>query len=107
MPRTKFSLSTLSELEMGRISDEMQDHIRRAVSDCRLRPAARRGRKVTLEISMEPKIGPEGQCESIVARFGIKSTTPKAESHAIDMGFNVNGDLWFTPDTDGTPHDGT
>jgi hypothetical protein len=90
----KFKLETLAVMDQGRIRAGFDQALHRAIADCKDRPALDKGRKVTLQCTVEPVVGEDGELESCDVTFSIDEKFPKRESKTYNMR-EVSGELKF------------
>lgn len=90
MALRKFDLSSLVDLDGGRIREAVEQAVRRCQVDCADRPGVSRARKVLLEIHLVP-VTDDGECTGVNVQFQVKDTAPKRESKVYNMALTPGG----------------
>lgn len=90
--------STLDDLDDGRISAILKQHIQRVASDCDDRPGDPTVRKIVMEFQIKPLMSDGGDCDEVEVHIEIKSKVPTHRSKRIPMtlsktGFKFNRDV--------------
>lgn len=99
MPQV-ISLSTLKDIDLGKIDVAVQHHLRRVVDDCMDRAANDTARTVTLKFIITPQTDDYGNCEACNLEFDIGSNIPNHRSRPINCGVRKSrdgGQLLFNP----------
>jgi len=93
----ELSLTSLEELDDGRVSKAFQHELKRAVQDCIDRPGDKKPRKVVLELELVPVVNTENgllECEGADGEFTIKSKVPTRRSKKYGFRANKNVERW-------------
>lgn len=106
----QFDLSTLRQLDGGRVAEAFLHAIKRAALDCEDRPGEERARKVSLQAEITPQTRleeePDGRMKTVFdgvdVKFQIKDALPTRLSRKYSMGVKHNGSVYFNADS---PHD--
>lgn len=85
----QFGLDTLTELDGGRVVEAWNQALRRALGDCKDRPAVKKDRKVTLELRLRPVVEEDRDVTECEGHFLVKDTVPTRESK--DYSFAMRG----------------
>lgn len=96
MTFVQLSLTSLQDLDDGRVLVAFNHELTRAVKDCLDRPGDKNKRIVSLEFALTPVVGDEGQCESAEGEFAIKSKVPTRKSKTYSFGVNRKGALIYS-----------
>ena len=95
----KLNLTSLNDLDDGRVAKAFEHELRRAVQDCVDRPKDKNKRTVTLELALEPILSDDGgiiECEGAHGEFKIKSHVPTRKSKTYDFRVNKAGHLSYS-----------
>ena len=99
MPFVELSLTSLTDLDDGRVSKAFQHELKRAVQDCMDRPADKNARTITLELNITPVVSTDSgiiECEGAHGEFSIKSKVPTRKSKTYEFRANKNGQLAYS-----------
>lgn len=96
MPMVEMSLSSLQEIDDGRVALAFVHELKRVVLDCIDRPGDTSARKVALVFSLKPVIAEDGACECAKGDFKIKSTVPERKSKNYEFNVNKKGHLLYS-----------
>lgn len=99
MALVPFDLTTIAEVDGGRIAIAFDEEMRGVVKDCMNRPGDNRPRKITLEVLLTPQIAEDGSCDSINGEFVLAHKAPSRRSRPINFVSNKQGHLKFHPDS--------
>lgn len=92
------TLEGISKIDGGRFAEAFQRHLLRVGQDCYDRPGDSKERKVSLSVSVKPKLDQDGMCESVDLQLETTSTVPKHRSKKFDMGLKPNGNVLYQED---------
>lgn len=93
MPLETFNTASLANLDGGRIRQGLDLAIARAQSDCADRPGLKKGRRVTLEITITP-VQEGDSLDSCTVEFDIKERIPARSSKSYNMRAGSGGLLF-------------
>ncbi len=96
MPMIELSLSSMQELDDGRVAAAFIAELKRVVLDCIDRPGDKSARKVALQFNLTPVIADDGTCEAASGEFKIKSTVPERKSKTYSFNVNKKGHLIYS-----------
>lgn len=99
MPFVQLSLTSLDDLDDGRVSKAFLHELKRLVQDCMDRPSDKKTRTLTLELNMTPVISTEGgvvECEGVHGEFTIKGKVPVRRSKTYEFRANNKGQLAYS-----------
>lgn len=96
-----FDLTTIADVDGGRIAAAFLEEMRGVVKDCMNRPGDNRPRKIQLEILLTPLIADDGSCESINGEFVLQHKAPSRRSKPVNFLSTTQGHLKFNPDSAG------
>ncbi len=102
MPFMELNLKSLETLDDGRVAAAFQHELKRAVQDCIDRPADKKPRTVTLELSIKPIVAPDSsiiEMEGADGEFTIKSKVPTRKSKTYNFRSNKHGQLAFSSES--------
>lgn len=102
MPFMELNLGSLESLDDGRVAVAFQHELKRAVQDCIDRPADKKPRTVTLELSIKPIVAPDSsiiEMEGADGEFTIKSKVPTRKSKTYNFRSNKHGQLAFSSES--------
>lgn len=102
MPFLELNLGSLESLDDGRVAVAFQHELKRAVQDCIDRPADKKPRTVTLELSIKPVVSPDSsivEMEGADGEFTIKSKVPTRKSKTYSFRSNKHGQLAFSSES--------
>lgn len=103
MPDLKeLNLATISDVDFGKADKAFQMALKRVVADCIDRPADKRVRKVTLQITLKPVVDIIDNlvtCEGASGAFQVRAKMPDYETGEVDFGVKNNGSLFFNPES--------
>jgi hypothetical protein len=85
MSYQKFDLSSLAELDDGRLKVAFEQAIKRCEDDCHDRLGVPAARAITLTISIAPVVGEEGDFESADVDFQISEKLPRRRTKTYNM----------------------
>lgn len=97
--KQKFTLASLSDLDMGKVSAAVQGELSAVVRDLVDRPGDQAKRSVILQIDLTPEKNDLGVCETALVDFKISSRVPPRQSRAYSMGVHPSGGLIFNPES--------
>lgn len=80
--KTKLSLDSLKELDMGKVEKVFQHHLTRVLADIDDRPADKTARRVLLEIQAVPA---DAEGDTVDMEFSVKSSVPIHRSRKYNM----------------------
>ena len=96
MPKIEFTLTSIEQLDGGRIAEAFKQALQRIASDLHDRPGCADARKVTLDCTFKPQIDVEtGDLDSVKTQFQVKDSLPQRKSKVYDFGANRAGHLYF------------
>lgn len=99
MQLKQLELESLDYLDSA-VSEAFRKHLKRAADDCYDRPADPKGRKVTLEVTIEPVFDQETRaCTEVRVQAQVFSAIPKHRSRVHSVRLQPNGALLFNPDS--------
>lgn len=98
------SLSTLGDLDFGKVDIATKKLIEKAVRDCLDRPGDEGARTVTLSFSMVPVLESNGECEVVNLECSATCKVPPHRSKVYPMQPTKSGDLLFQPLSPDNPH---
>ncbi len=87
----EFSLSTLQQLDGGKIERVISGHLRRLANDCYDRAADDRERKLVIEISLVPICDGDGTAETVKTQIKATSKVPHHRSKPYEMRITNRG----------------
>jgi len=90
----RLALETLPDLENGAVALQFDELLKRITDDCRNRPADDRPRKLTLILSVMPKMEPGGDCTEVEADIKIKCDLPPHQTKTYSLGLWRAGLVW-------------
>lgn len=96
MPMVELSLSSMQELDDGRVAAAFIAELKRVVLDCIDRPGDSSARKVQLLFTLTPVIADDGTCESAFGEFKIKSAVPDRKTKGYSFNVNKKGHLIYS-----------
>ena len=96
MALVELTLSSLQELDDGRVAMAFVHELKRVVLDCMDRPGDQSARSVVLAFSLKPVIADDGSCEAADGEFKIKSTVPERKSKTYSFNVNKKGHLIYS-----------
>jgi hypothetical protein len=97
--KIKLGLSSLKELDMGKIAAAFDHEMRHVVNDCLDRPGDETARTVSLCMKMVPDCDSTGVAETVTAEFVIKSTVPPRTSKKYQLQTHRNGHVLVNPES--------
>jgi hypothetical protein len=90
-------LTTLGQVDDGRIAIAFEQELKRAVFDCRDRPADKKPRIISIEATITPMFNTNTMCaDHADVKFKIKSKLPTRESQGSTMQLRANDMLVFS-----------
>ena len=95
MGRRELKLSTLEDLDGGRVTEAWQQAVKRVIEDCRDRPGVNKPRKILIEMSVTPVVDEAGEFDNVNTQFQIKDTTPDRKSKKYSMDWTRGNQLVF------------
>ena len=105
--KIKLGLSTLKELDMGKITAAFDHELKHVVKDCIDRPGDNRDRVVELQMRVVPDCDGSGIAETVTAEFSIKSKVPPRQSKKYQLQASANGVVTVNPESPENVHQGT
>lgn len=102
---TELRLSTLKDLDLGKIDAAFQRELKLAVEDCKDRPLENKARVVNVAFLLAPDEATDG--DEVKIQAVISSKYPKRTSRVYNMVTTPNGGLKFHPDLPGDPQEST
>lgn len=99
MPFVQLTLSSLKDLDDGRVSKAFDHEIKRAVQDCIDRPGDKKARTVMIELELTPVVSTEGgilETEGCKGEFTIRSKVPSRKSKTYEFKANKQGHLSYS-----------
>lgn len=99
MPLVQLTISSLEELDNGRVAKAFQAELRRAVEDCMDRPSDKNAREVVLTLKLKPIAVTDGgvtDCEGADGEFHVKSKVPTRKSKSYAFQTNKKGHLIYS-----------
>lgn len=97
MSLISLDLTTLGKVDDGRIAIAFEQELRRAVFDCRDRPADKKPRIVSIEATIKPVFNTNTMvADHADVSFKIKSKLPTRESQGTTMQMRANDKLIFS-----------
>ena len=97
------NLSTLEELDDGRVAAAFVREIKRVADDMMDRPGDANKRTVALEFTLTPVIDDAGLCDGARGEFQIKSKVPNRKSKTNGFDVRKNGVLAFSVESPTNP----
>lgn len=85
MALEKFTLSSLSTIDDGRIRVAFEQALKRCEDDCKDRPNLKEPRKIALLVVIEPVSDDNGNLDSCRVQFHLTDAQPKRRSKVYDM----------------------
>jgi len=92
---TELTLSTIAEMDGGRIGEAIKQSLHAIAQDMDDRPGDIRPRKITLDISAIPVIGEDGFIEGAKLQMQVNTKTPTRKSKVYDVGVRKGGMIVF------------
>lgn len=86
MPVQPLTLTSLRNLDMGKIEEALALHLGRAAADCEDRPADPSPRKIVMTIAVSPQSSPEGNLEDVKAQVFVESRVPSHRTRVYSLG---------------------
>lgn len=86
MPVQPLTLSSIRNLDMGKIEEALALHLSRAAADCDDRPADPSPRKIVMTIAVSPQASAEGNLEDVKAQVFVKSSVPDHRTRIYSLG---------------------
>lgn len=104
MSQTYLSLTSLQEMDNGKVVAAVDHAIRQVVNDCIDRPGDKSKRKVLLQIEMKPVLDKDlGVLDTVNSKFRVKTNLPDRETVEYPMLPTQDGRLAFSPHSPGDP----
>ncbi len=82
MGKVKLKLSSLEELDMGKVEKMFEGHVHRVLTDIEDRPGDTTVRKINLEITAIPA---DAEGDTVDMEFSVKSSVPIHRSRKYNM----------------------
>lgn len=95
----KFGLAALAKIDGERIAIAFEQALRRVVQDCEDRPAEKTERKLSLTLSVKPRLDPDGMCDDCDVQMSVTDSVPKRKSKIYNMAMKKGGHLLFNDDS--------
>jgi hypothetical protein len=95
----ELTLESLRQLDMGKVHEAFQLHLKRAVVDCLDRPGDDKPRKVLMEVTIVPETDDTGDCYDVKTQIHVSSVVPKHRTKVYSMAPRRNGSLAFNEDS--------
>lgn len=96
MSKIKLTLTSLKQLEDGKVVLAFDRELARVVRDCVDRPGDATARKVTLTMIVTPDAY-EGVCEAVNSEFRVQSSVPVRRSRPYHMEVDARGAVLVNP----------
>lgn len=96
--KIKLGLSTIKELQMGKVSAAFDHELQHVVKDCMDRPDDKTARKVQLTIDVVPDTS-DGVCDMVQASFTVKSSVPARKSRVYQLSAHASGAVLVNPES--------
>ncbi len=90
-------LNNLETLDMGRLNEAFQHHLRTVVRDCMDRPGETKKRGIKINFSIVPERNETGTCERVLMYVQIGNTVPAHQTEVFQCQPQVNGNLLVNP----------
>lgn len=106
MPFLELTLTSLEDLDDGRVAAAFAHEMKRAVQDCMDRPGDKKPRVVTLELKLTPVAETQGglvECSGAHGEFSIKSKVPERRSKTYQFNANKKGQLSYSSNSPDNP----
>lgn len=81
----EFNLSSITDLDGGRVAEAFDQAVKRAVKDCEDRPGETKPRTVVLQLDLVPVMDESGDVGSVAGAFQVKDTCPTRKSRVYDF----------------------
>lgn len=81
----EFKLSTIANIDGGRVEEALNQAIKRVIADLEDRPGVTEARKVNMQIEFSPVTDEDGMVETAKVAFQIKDSIPTRKSKFVDM----------------------
>lgn len=111
MARTRFSLQSLKDVDMGRGDIAFSNELAAAVADINDRPGVKTARKVLIEVTLKPELrqsqSGHSVLEGIETTFEFATELPRRRSSPIKMTPGHDGGLYFNSLSPDNPRQGT
>lgn len=105
MTLKKLDLSSIRDLDVGRVEKAFQIHLGRAVQDCEDRPSDDRARTITIQLQLKPlkEVIDDKyiECAGATGICKISSSIPDYQTSKLDFGVRKGGMLVFSEDSPG------
>jgi hypothetical protein len=98
----RLSMETLKEIDSGMVMELFHSALQHAVTDCMERPADKRPRKVTLQLTLKPVAEINGtmiDCDGVRGCFQCRAKLPDMETKTYDFGVQQGGKLVYNEDS--------
>lgn len=102
----QFTLKNMHLVEGGLVGVVFDEHMARIAKDIEDRPGDKTARKLTVTISVEPRIRGK-DCDEGAVQVAMKSSIPDHKTQTISVGLRKNGILTFNPDSEDNVNQGT
>jgi len=90
------TLTTVDQVDDGKIAKMFNKLLHGAVEDCCMRPSTKKAREVHLIVYIEPKPDTDtGICDECEVQFKLKNRVPERKSNAWRMGCKPSGKIFF------------
>lgn len=99
MPFMELTLTSLDQLDDGRVAKAFLHELKRAVQDCMDRPGDDKARTVSLELKITPVVSTANgilEMEGANGEFSIKSKVPDRKSKTYSFRANKKGQLAYS-----------
>lgn len=99
MPAKQLNISTLQELDRGKVAVALNHAIRQCVLDIEDRPADKTARIVEMKVKLTPKLdGDTAALDTVGAQFQVATKLPVRQSIIYPMLPSNSGALTFQPE---------
>lgn len=91
-----FKVSSLSDVDNGRLARAIELQVRRVIDDCRDRAGLKTARKVAIEFMFSPIADETGDLMSAAFNYRIATTIPPQQREGLSFDVQKNGALLFS-----------
>ena len=96
----ELTLTSLAQMDGGRIGEAFQLALKRAISDCEDRPQVGKPREITIKLMVKPVAGPEdATCDQVAMQAVVSDAVPKRQTRVYSARVKHGGKAAFNDES--------
>ena len=96
----ELTLTSLAQMDGGRIGEAFQLEIKRSISDCEDRPQVGKPREIIIKVMIKPVAGPEDDtCDQVAMQAIVSGVVPKRQTRVYSARVKHGGKAAFNDES--------